>query len=213
MIYKQIKITNQKPLEVTIPESWDDVTFKQLKGIHNEEDGLKRLSILTGIPVDLWSKYAELADFYVWLETNLAWSSEWKEEKSNSEVFVLDNDTFYFPKDVGVLSIGLYKDMQNEATENKDNIVNIYPLICASYYQTIRDGEYDYNKANELVEVFENQPCRKVYNAAGFFLNKVIGLRNGTKVGVRNRVIQQIKSLLGSIGFQRYSGLSLRSRN
>ena len=213
MLFRSIKITGQKDLDITIPESWDDVTFKQLQLIYNEEDSLKRVSVLTGIPVESFTKYPELADFYVWLESKLSWSSEWMEADNDGVVFVLEDDSFYFPKDVGVLSIGLYKDIQKEATDNKDNIIDIYPLICASYYQLLKDGEYDYIKASELVPMFENQPCNKVYQAAGFFLSKVNVLRSGTKKGVRSRVIVMIRSLLGSIGFRRYSGLKLYPHN
>ena len=65
MIFREIKITGQDTLKVTIPESWGDVTFKQLAKVIKEEDALVRVSVLTGIPVELFSKYPELADFYV----------------------------------------------------------------------------------------------------------------------------------------------------
>ena len=143
----------------------------------------------------------------------MSWSNEWDDSKSKGEVFILDNETFSFPEDVGMLSIGLYKDIQNEAQENNDNILDIYPLICASYYQTLKDGEYDYKKASEYVGMFEEQPCTKVYNAAGFFLNKVQGLRSGTKVGLRSRTTRQIKNLLVSIGFLKSSSLKLHRHN
>ena len=209
MIFRKVKITGQKDLKVHIPESWDDVTFKQLSLISDEEDGLKRVSILTNIPVETFNKYPELADFYVWLEDKLSWVNTFEPKDKDVEVFILDNDVFHFPKDIGILSIGLYQDIRNEAVENKDKIFTIYPLICASYYQLLRDGEYDYTKASELVELFENQPCIKVYNAAGFFLNKLNVLRSGTKVGVKSKVIQMTKSLLGLIGFQKSSALKL----
>ena len=147
MIYRKIKITGQKPIEVTIPESWDDVTFKQLTLISDEKDSLVRVSVLTGIPVEFFNKYPELADFYVYLEEKLSWSNRFDLEDSSLEVFLLENETFSFPKDVGTLSVGLYQDLQNEAVENKDNIVSIYPLIVASYYQLKKDGDYDYLKS------------------------------------------------------------------
>jgi len=213
MLFKKINITNQKPLKVQEPQSWDDVTFKQFRDIQKESDSLGRLSILTGIPVDFFNKYPDLADYYVYLEHNMSWSNEWDDSKSSGEVFILDNETFSFPKDVGMLSVGLYKDIQNEAQENKDSILDIYPLICASYYQVLRDGEYDYKKASGLVEVFENQPCVKVYNAASFFLNKVQGLRNGTKVGLKSQVIRMTRKWLGLIGLRKFSGLKLHRHN
>lgn len=213
MIFREIKITGQDTLKVNIPESWEDVTFKQLAKVIDEEDALLRVSVLTGIPVELFSKYPELADFYVWLENKLGWSSEWKDVDSNAEVFLLKDEVFSFPKDVGILSIGLYKDIQSEAQKNVDKVHSIYPLICASYYQIIKDEEYDYIKAQSYVSMFEEQPCKKVYNAAGFFLSKVTELRGGTKKGLRVRVIQTIKRWLGSIGFQKYLGLKLSRLN
>ena len=213
MIFRQIKITNEKPLSIQIPESWDDVTYRQLESLMSEDDSLKRVSILAGIPVDMFSKYNELVDFYVWLESKLDWSNKWDEEDSKVETFILDKEVFNFPKEIGMLSIGLYKDIQSEAQENKDNVLSIYPLICASYYQTLKDGEYDYTKSKGYIDMFKDQPCRKVWNAAGFFLNKVESLRSGTKRGVRSRVIQTIKSLLVLIGFQRYLGLKLYPHN
>ena len=213
MIFKKIKITSEKPLSITVPESWDEVTFKQFYDLQKEEESLKRVSILTGIPVYMFIKYPELADFYVWVEDNLKWVNLWDNKPSDSEGFLIDGEVFQFPKDVGILSIGLYKDIQSDAQENKDDVLSIYPFICASYYQLLKDGEYDYLKAKEYISVFDKQPCTKVYNAAGFFLSKVNELRNGTKPKLRDRVIQMIKSLLGSIGFQRYSGLKLYHHN
>ena len=212
MIFREIKITGKDTLKVSIPESWDDVSFKQFRLISNEKDELKRLSILTGIPTDLFNKYPELADFYVWVGNNLRWSNEWVEDESSSECFLIEDDVFHFPKDVGMLSIGLFKDIQNEASENIDDITSIYPLICASYYQLLKDGEYDYVKAEGYKKLFENQPCKKVYNSAGFFLSKVNELRDGTKVKRKSQVILTIRKWLGLIGFQRFSGIKLRQR-
>lgn len=213
MIFRDIKITGQDTLKVRIPENWDDVSFKEIQLLTNEKDELKRLTILTGIPFNLWDKYPDLADFYVWVSDKLLWANSFDEEDSNLEVFILEDEIFNFPKDVGVLSIGLYKDIQSEAHKNKDNILSIYPLICASYYQIMKDGEYDYSKAEKYVGMFEDQPCKKVYNSGGFFLSKVKGLKSGMKTGARNRVTRTIRSLLGSIGFQRYSGLKLYPLN
>jgi len=209
MLYRKIDITGREPISIEIPESWDDVTYSQFIGISNEEDQLKRLSILTKIPDDLFIKYPELADFYVWVESSLQWSNKWDEKENLYESFLIDNDTFHFPKDIGVLSIGLYKDLQKEIQDNKDNILNIYPLICASYYQLIKDGEYDYNKAANYVSVFNKQPCKKVYNSAGFFLNKLSELRSGTLNEQKKGVIPTIKRWLALIGFLRYLGLKL----
>jgi len=213
MIFREIKITNQKPIKAVIPESWDDVTFSQFHKLMNESSAIKRVSILTGVNPNFFNKYPEMADFYVWIEEKLSWSNKWDEEESDCEVFLLGDEVFNFPKDIGVLSVGLYKDIQNEVESNKDDIISIYPLICASYYQAIRDGEYDYKKAADCVGMFNEQPCRKVFNAGGFFLSKVKKLRSGTKVGAKAKIIQMIKNWLALIGFQKYSGLKLYPAN
>ena len=213
MIFREIKITNEKPLSIQIPESWNEVTYNQLEKVMGEDEPLRRVSILTNITYELFNKYPELADFYVWLESKLDWSNKWDEEDSDVETFILDKEVFNFPKEIGMLSIGLYKDIQSEAQENKDNVLSIYPLICASYYQTLKDGEYDYTKAKEYVSLFREQPCRKVHNAAGFFLSKVESLRSGTKKGLKQGVITTIKRWLGSIGFLKSLDLKLSPRN
>jgi len=214
MIPRKIKITGQPTLSISIPESWDDITFAQLGGIMNEEDSLKRLSILTGIPYDFWETFPEMADFYVWVESKLNWSNEYKEDDTELKPFIIkDNEIFNFPEEVGILSIGLYKDIQSEAQENKDDLLSIYPLICASYYQLLKDGEYDYLKAKEYIGVFNQQPCKKVYNAAGFFLNKIDRLRSGTKKGLKYRLTRTIKGWLGLIGFQKPLDLKLSPLN
>ena len=112
-----------------------------------------------------------------------------------------------------MLSIGLYKDIQSEAQEKKEDILSIYPLICASYYQLLKDGDYDYTKAKEYVSLFREQPCRKVHNAAGFFLSKVESLRSGTKREPNRGVIATIKRWLVSIGFQKSLDLKLSPRS
>jgi len=213
MIFREITITNQPTLKVTIPESWEDVTFSKLQALMLEEEAIKRVSILTNIPYEFFAKYPELADFYVYLEDKLSWSNTWEEEDSEVETFILDNEVFNFPKEIGMLSIGLYKDIQSEAQEKKDEILSIYPLICASYYQLLKDGDYDYTKAKEYVPMFMEQPCRAVHNAAGFFLSKVETLRSGTKKEPKQGVIPTIKRWLVLIGFLKSSVLKLSQRS
>lgn len=223
MIFRKIKITGQKDLSVSIPESWADVTFKQFVALANEKEPIERLSILTGIPSDLFVTYPDLADFYVWVETKLAWSNDWAESKSKGELFNIKGEQFHFPKEIGILSIGLYEDMKatiQEKVEGADNDedrklrqIETYPLICAAYYQLHRDGEYNYLKAEELVKVFENEPCEKVINCGGFFLNKVESLRNGTKKEPRNLVTRTTKFLQGLIGYPKSLELKQSSLN
>jgi len=204
VIHKKLKI-GKETIPYHIPESWEDVTFKQFLECSEEKDGITRVSILTGVPKEFF-QYDELINHYIWLEGQLSWSHQFKEKESSMEMFKTLEGYFYFPEDVEMKSIGAYKDIQSEAQE-VENPLEVYPFIVSAYYVLERDGEYDYGKAKEMISYFENQPCTAVINSGSFFLNKLERLRNGTKPTQKTLVTRAIKYLQDMIGFQKSLGL------
>ena len=204
MIHKKLTIDRQT-IPYHIPESWEEVTFKQFLECSEEKDSITRVSILTGIPKEFF-QYQELVNHYIWLEGQLSWSHTFEEKESNVAMFKTPEGYFYFPKDVEMKSIGAYKDIQSEAQE-VENPLEIYPFIVSAYYVLDRDGEYDYGKAKEMIGFFECQSCIEVINAGGFFLNKLERLRSGTKATRKTLITQVIKSLQGMIQYLKCSVL------
>ena len=199
MIHKTIKIGKEK-LSISIPENWREVTFKQFLECNKENDSLKRVSILTGIPLEFF-QYQELVDVYVWIEGVLSWSNEFIEKDSKVEVFKTPTGLFYFPKDIELKSIGAYKDIQSEAQDHEENILEIFPFICSAYYVLDRDGEYDYAKAKSMIGYFESESCMSVLNSGNFFLNKLKNLRSGTERIQRSPTIRVTKFLQAMIEY------------
>ena len=204
MLYRKIKITGQKSIHANIPQSWSEVTYKQFLEVKDEKDPIKRVSILTDIPVEFF-QYKEMVDFYIWLEEKLIWSNKYEEEDSSGEFFRIDDYNFHFPKDINLKSIGLYWDIQSEAQESDKDVLKIFPFICAGYLQLELDTEYDYGKAKEYEKYFMSQPCNKVLNCGNFFLSKVNKLKNGTGQIQSSLITLLTKYLQGTISWLKSS--------
>lgn len=201
MLYRNIHVGHEEH-SFSIPQGWNEVSFKQLIDIAKAKNDVERFSALTGLSPELL-QIDELVDFYVWIDHNTSWRNEpFPANDTNPNLtWIYKEDYYTLPKDLNFASIGQYEDMKHTVGELIDGkepieLMEKYPLVVAIYLQKLIDGEYDYNKAVELSEELLEYPCEDISNTANFFLSKFLRLRGIIPKCFRKEgVIQRLKKL------------------
>lgn len=92
------------------------------------------------------------------------------------------------------------------------SITELYPSFLAIYLQKIKDGEYSYNKAMEMIPEIKTYPAREVVTLGSFFLVKLTSLLNGTPDSSQTTTPSQKKKKRVTAGSKKLSGRLPRSR-
>jgi hypothetical protein len=90
--------------------------------------------------------------------------------------------------DIQFESLGQFEDMRGIVKSipqgNAIELLEAYPKFCALYLQKIRDGEYNYGNAMEMVNEVRSYPLSDILIAGSFFLlsstNSPIGTRTSS---------------------------------
>lgn len=150
-----------------IPETWDKVPFKQFKKLAEcGTDRVKKLSLFTDID-EVTLRKAEIKNLDTLMEV-LRFTE--KETKYELPLEVLGHK---IPHNLEVENIARYADLQKIIDENKENILDFYPLIVATYVV----NPYDYKEAEKLASKFEYAPCWEVMAIGNFTLAKLLASR------------------------------------
>lgn len=169
---------------VSIASSWDDLTMKQFLGLSKPgSDTHTVLSILTGIDVDTFKKATIIGLEEVLIAINFI------NTPAKFDVLPDRIGPFKLPINhkgqfnIQFESLGQFEDMRND-TKGIENVLQLserYPKFCARYLQKIRDGEYNPEKAEQMVEEVLEMPAREVIVVGSFFYLKLMSLSNGTQ--------------------------------
>lgn len=175
---------NGKPYK--IPASWHEVTFAQYCEILNiNDDLLKLLGCFTGVPLkDLQKAEVKGLESVIECLTYLSDTPEFDGYSEKLGPYTLPvNHKGQF--DIRFESLAQFEDMRkimkSIPSGKFEALVEAYPKFCAIYAQKIRDGEYDYNKAMDMLEEVKGYPLPDVMICGGFFFLKLVSLSNGTK--------------------------------
>lgn len=173
----------------TLPKNWKGVSFKDGLEIVQETDKLKIFSILAKVPYSELRKETDLKSVYGLYDTMFFLNELPIYENATIPNIVMN---WFMPSvtggafDLGKAEVGQVEDMEeyirsriNEDSSDID-ILKTYPTICAIYLQKIRDGEYDYDKAL-LWNIEEEIDFYSACQMGSFFLQKLIGLKDGSK--------------------------------
>lgn len=165
---------NRVKKTVDIPTDWDQVKFKDFIRLKDRKD-LNAMSVFTGIdPETLKKVQCTNMDKFIGALAFL---------RTNPELFKLPTKLlgkYQIRPDLGFEPYGRYTDLQEIVEENKqdgDKMMQKYPLMCAIY---CLEGEYDFNKAQQNIEEFDNAPCTEVLAAGNFLLLKLGALNSTT---------------------------------
>lgn len=118
--------------------------------------------------------------------------------------------------DITLESLAQFEDMKALIKKLPDNdlaaLTDSFPEYVAIYLQKIRDGEYNYNKAKEMVEEVRNMKAVEVISLGSFFLIKLLNLVNGTTVNSQPTNPSQKKLKRATTSSRKHSASTARSR-
>lgn len=169
---------------IDIATTWDDFTWRQYYRIlvMGNDDVSEMVSILTNVPRETLAKATIIG-----LEQVLAAAAAIKEppawdgkcDKLGSYKIPANKNGEF---NIQFESLGQFEDMRVIMNTIKDvrGLTEAHPRFCAIYLQKIRDGEYDPEKAREMVEEIKDYPAKEVMTVGSFFYAKVKALLNGT---------------------------------
>lgn len=161
-------------VDTPIPSCWEDLTFGQyLQVIDAEGDTTKIISCFTGMDIELLKK-AEISGLSTLLQT-LTFIGHQPTFTRTGKI-----GPYEVPADVTIESLGQFEDLRalmknwpEGQITNKDskNIAILFAKAAAIYCQKLRDGQYDYTKAIEMLpfELYD-YPCPEVIGTGAFFL-------------------------------------------
>lgn len=211
---------NGKPIEIAT--SWDELDFYQWLRAMEPLEFKQLVAVCAGIPDDENLQKAQITgniDALVVAMKFINKAPAWTDP-------VLQCGPYKLPiNHKGKYNIQ-YEDLQQfedlrpimnkivgaTVQERTKSIAGLYPSMVAIYLQKIRDGEYSYNKAMDMVEEIKTYPAREVVTLGSFFLVKLTNLLNGTPDSSPTTKQNPKKKKQVTVGYKRRSGRSPRSR-
>jgi hypothetical protein len=91
------------------------------------------------------------------------------------------------------------------------DLTKSYGQFVSIYLQKIRDGQYEYSKATDMLEEVYKMPAIQVITAGSFFFLKLLTLTTGTAVSFRPTTPNRKKSKQGSTSSRKRSAPTARS--
>jgi hypothetical protein len=176
----QFKLNSKK---VEIPSTWYDLTMKQYLSILNGEikDTTDMIALFTGIDSAAIKKATIIGLDKVIASLgflNTVPVFEGICEKVGAYKLPIEKGKF----NIQFESLAQFEDMRAIIKTCADikSITNAYPKIVAIYLQKIRDGEYDYTKAQQMADEVLTMPVKEVVTVGAFFYVKLMSLLLGT---------------------------------
>lgn len=211
---------NGKPIEIAT--SWDELNYNQFYETFNWDGSLLQLvSITSGIDYETikGAKLGGNVDALVVALNFIKKPAVWNDP-------ILQCGPYKLPVNhkgqynIQYEDLQQFEDMRNSmqkingttTIERTKSIAGLYPEFLAIYLQKIRDGEYSYNKAMEMIEEIKTYPAREVVTLGSFFLVKLTNLLNGTPDSSPTTNQNQKKKKQATVGYKKRSGRTPRSR-
>lgn len=211
---------NGKPIEIAT--SWDELSYSQWLRAMEPLEFKQLVAVCAGIPDDENLQKAQITGNIDALYVALKFINKppvW-------DGIVLQCGPYKLPVNhkgqynIQYEDLQQFEDMRNSmqkingtsTLERTKSIAGLYPEFLVIYLQKIRDGEYSYNKAMEMVEEIKTYPAREVVTLGSFFLVKLTNLLNGTPDSSPTTNQNQKKKKQATVGYKKRSGRTLRSR-
>lgn len=196
---------NNNKIEVT--DSWDTMTFAQHLRVMKMKDIYDKISIVTGIERETLKKSRiKGLNKILYAARFLDDEPKFPEKPTQIGKYKLPiNSKGIF--DIQFESLEQFEDMRQiysklkpieECPDIIDRIhahTEAYATYCALYLQKIRDGEYDGDKALQMVPEIMNYPTSDVISAGGFFFVSLQSLSNGIQSNSPNTTQAPKKSI------------------
>lgn len=207
---------NGKPVDIAT--SWDELNYSQFYETFNlDSDFLKTVSIVSGLDYEL----IKGGDIQGNIE-GLIQAMNFLKKPAKWDQPVLQCGPYKLPinhkgqYNIQYESLGQFEDMrmllQSIAGKGPKELTAIYPDMVAIYLQKVRDGEYNPQKAKDMVSEIRTYLAREVVTLGSFFTIKLSSLLTGTPDNSPTTPQNQKRSKPVSKDSSRRSGRSPRSR-
>lgn len=198
--------------QVAIPTQWEEVTFKQyceiLNGVTSQAE---LIAMFTGINCETVKKATIIGLEKVILALKFLDKVPVIPD-SVSKIGPYDLKT---PVNIQFESLAQFEDIRSEVIKAPKDIKGFtksYSTYVAIYLQKVRDGEYSYSKALEMVAEVENMPALEVISLGSFFFVKLMSLIRGIDPNSLRTNQSQKKSKRGTTSSRKRSVSTGRSR-
>lgn len=188
---------NKKTIEVT--DSWEAINFTQyLKVLKMKGEIAEIISIITGLDYEYLKKATiKGLDKLLYAAQFLNTTPDFNTAKLThiGEYKLPLNSKGFF--DVTFESLEQIEDLRNVMAKLPEGIhahTEAYATYCAIYVQKLRDGDYDGDKAMQMIPEIMTYPASDVINAGSFFFVKLSSLLNGTPANFPNTTQTRMKS-------------------
>lgn len=170
--------------KVSFPSSWTDLTFDQYLKIMVSTGGIiDIIALFTGIEPSVL-KQAKISGMES-IITTLAFLKEphkFDSACNQAGKYSLPvNSKGQF--NIQLESLAQFEDMRSAMSKvETDDIVGYtkaYATYVSIYLQKIRDGEYNSEKASDMIPEIMEMPAHEVITLGGFFFIKLLSLLNG----------------------------------
>lgn len=197
MKVKKGSTLNGKPIKIT--DSWDKMSFSQyLRILKLKDDNVELISILSGVDYETVKK-AKITglDNLMYLTQFLKTPPQFPQIPTQIGPYKLPlNSKGVF--DIQFESLAQFEDMRQVMEKLKDDVyaqAEAYATYCAIYVQKLRDGEYDSDKALQMVSEVMDYPASHVITAGSFFFVKLQVLLNGIQTNSQSSAPSQRKPI------------------
>lgn len=166
--------------KVSIPSSWEDVTFRQYCEIlKNQKNTSELIAMFSGIDCEIIKKATIIGLDQVLMALSFL-----------NKVPVIPDDvpkigpySLVSRQKLQFESLDLFEDMKSVALKadpaNITDFTQRYGTYVAMYLQNLRDGEYSREKADAMKEEVDNLPALQVISLGSFFFVKLGILLSG----------------------------------
>lgn len=206
----QFKLNGKK---IQIASSWEDFTFHQYTQAFKITGLSETLSLCSGLPLETIKKAKmEGLESVITAMSFIRKPPTWDTTtlKCGPYTLPVNHKGSY---NIQYESLAQFEDSRAILTKVKpEEILTIYPDIVAIYLQKIRDGEYNYTKAQEMIPEVFKMNAREVVTLGSFFIIKLSSLLIGTEANSQNTAQSLKKSKPVSKGSRKVLARSPRSR-
>lgn len=186
--------------KIVITDSWDKLTFTQyLRILKMQNDNIELISILSGVDYET-VKNAKITglDNLMYLTRFINTPPTFPDKPTHIGEYKLplDSNGIF---DIQFESLAQFEDMRqvlNKLEKGVYALTKSYATYCAIYVQKLRDGEYDGEKARQMVSEIMNYPASDIIVAGGFFFVRLQTLLNGIPTNSHNTA-QHRKRVIG----------------
>lgn len=184
---------------IEIPETIDEVTFRQFIGIADCDNlNLQAISILTNVSREEWAVSTNTSLYYYIFNKLSSWLLKELNELGNKEI----NRLSYYSKnievtDLGDLSVAQFEDLKILFTKYQELYLTepikamreYMPIMVAIYLQPLATGEdYNYEKCKAITDQVNELPAPTVIGLVNFFLVKFAVSASGMKANAQKPV-------------------------